>query len=747
MIGLPRIAPRTWMNTVTMVLAVLAFAGGPSMKALAQENGAPAASAPVAGPELQSAVEQYWHYGKIARYDLAAAEGKKIITAGAEPLSVLTAFEAVAAQRQDDLDQWLLRWQGVDQLKDVTTQIIKVLNEGYRARRSSPDFIREQLSRIATGEARAYGNAMSRLRESGELAVPFMLDTLRDPSKKNQQPVIRRALRDLGRYGLNPLVASTEMKDWDTLTVVLGVLGDLGYQSAAPYVARVYESGQTPGPVKAAAAEALAKLNLSASQGSHASDLFYDLAEKFYYDKADITADVRYPTASVWYWSDQSGLSRKEVPQEIFNQIMAMRACEYTLKLGGSHSDDALSLWLASNYQRESKLPQGVSDATRPENYPSGHYWGVEAGAKYLEAALDRAIRDHNAAVSFRAIRSLQEIVGQSNLFTAEQTSQPLIRAMQYPDRKVRFEAAFALAAALPQQKFEGAQRVVPLLAEALAQTGQTSVLVVLPSQDEVNKLVEQLKSANGYAAAGATSGEAAISVANTLPAVDVIIVSEDLGPGNVDQLFNMASDNARLAGAARLVITHSAASIYEPRKVNDELLSTTVATDASGLKPAVEEARKKAGALPVDPAVATEYATRAGQLLLKIGVSRSATYEVTPAKQTVLTALSDARPELVKLSGQVASFLNDKDSQGGLLIAASDEKATDEVKISLYKSLAHSAKLWGNLLDASQVQTLEKIVAAATNLEVRSAAAEARGALNLPADQAKTLVVEQSRL
>ena len=35
-------------------------------------------------------------------------------------------------------------------------------------------------------------------------------------------------------------------------------------------------------------------------------------------------------------------------------------------------------------------------------------------------------------------------------------TDGPLLEAMRYPDRQVRFEAAFALAAALPQQHFQG---------------------------------------------------------------------------------------------------------------------------------------------------------------------------------------------------------------------------------------------------------------------------------------------------
>src|SRR5262245_23840851 len=55
-----------------------------------------AAAAPEITPELKNAVESFWHYGKVARYDLANAEGQKIIAAGADPETVLRAFEATA---------------------------------------------------------------------------------------------------------------------------------------------------------------------------------------------------------------------------------------------------------------------------------------------------------------------------------------------------------------------------------------------------------------------------------------------------------------------------------------------------------------------------------------------------------------------------------------------------------------------------------------------------------------------------
>ena len=113
-------------------------------------------------------------------------------------------------------------------------------------------------------------------------------------------------------------------------------------------------------------------------------------------DTSAITADPRNPVGYMWYWTDDKGLVKIDVPAPIFNELMAMRACEYSLKLGGSQGD-ALSLWLASNYKREVELPQGQVDPTRAPGQPDAHYYGVSAGAQYLNAALARTLRQYGA--------------------------------------------------------------------------------------------------------------------------------------------------------------------------------------------------------------------------------------------------------------------------------------------------------------------------------------------------------------
>jgi HEAT repeat protein len=703
---------------------------------------APDAAAPQT-ESLKDSVDNFWHYGKIARYDVAATEAQHILSQNADPLQLLTVFEAVAAQHHDNLDEWLLRWQGVDELSAPTTQLITILAQGHNARRNDPKYIEQNIQLLATNQ-RGYDLSIDRLRESGELAVPMMIDYLRDPSKTQYHGSIRRALRGLGLSAVNPLLAATEMRDEQTLITIVSALGDIGYDVAVPYLARLIQLDSVPASVKAAASDALHKLRVDDVSKLNASDLFYDLGDRFYYDNAAVRADKRLPVGYVWYWTENNGLTKIDVPQSIFHDVMSKRAAEYSLKLGESRSD-ALSLWLAADYQDEADLPAGQTDPTLAPGTPSAHYFGTAAGIRYLNEALARANKDRNSPVAMKVITSMQEIGGQANLFGAG--DHPLMDSLRFPDRLVQYEAAFALAAALPSQQFSGQEHVIPLLSEALSQTGAASVLVVVQTQDELNGLVDGLRT-SGYNVVGGITPEQAVAAAAARPTIDAILISEDIGPTAIARLSLLAGQTSRLDRAVKVIVTKTKASPYSVQAVNDPMLYTTqvALTDTAGLKAAIEGARQHGGLLPLDAATADRYATRAADLLAKIAVNRSPVFDLTVALNLLLTALDDSRPDIVKSDATVLGLVDSPEIQPALLAKASDDKTADDLKIAVYKALATNARNFGNKLTSGQVTTLQNVVATAANVDVRTAAAEARGALNLPADQAKLLIMQQSK-
>lgn len=712
---------------------------------------------PEAKPTLDDLVDTYWHYGKIARYDAAADAGQKILDSGADNGAILLSFEAVAGRHNDVIDTWMLRWKALPvsdavsgasarAMRDVTAKLNDILNQGYAARRSDPNYIRATLYEMSNG-ARAYDNNLPRIAQSGEVTIKVVLDVLRDPAQTQYHNTCRRVMRDLGRKALNPLLASTEMKDYDTLVDVLSALGDIGYDAADPYLARLAVAPSVPNAIHEVARKALYQIGLDRNSTVRPSDLFFNLAEKCYYGKSDIDP-AGDKVSYIWYWSDAGGLSRKQVPTPIFSDLLAMRACEYTLKLDPSNGH-AVSLWLAANTKRECDLPPGAVDLTH-QGDPDANYYNVSAGANYLNDALDRACRDRSPAVALKLCQSLRNITGLNSLSGDSIT--PLMQALYFPNRQVRYAAAFALAQSLPTKPFAGSDRVVPLLVEAVNQTSKPGVLIIAPATStgdavtlgDLRDAVQSL----GYPVVAATTPGNAAAGAISLPTVELIIISED---SNVRRMIDLEQNIARLQGASMLVLTHTAISPYAVASATDLLMNTAVTPSKAALKDElkadIDAARQHSGTAVLTDQEASNYGLEAASLLEKLAITRGHAFDMSVSEGGLLSALNDPRPQIAQAAGKVLGSLNSISAQNGLAMKANNAATPSDVRVSLYQSLADSAKRIGNHLESDQIGGLENTVSTSTDAPVRDAAAQARGALDLPADAARTLILKQSRV
>ena len=717
------------------------------------------ASAPQAEPQIQPTlvdlVDTYWHYGKVARYDLAADAGKKILDANADSGTVLVAFETVTERKNDNIDTWMLRWRSlpvndapdqasVQAMRDVSNKLLAIINDGYATRRADPHYIQETIAEMSKG-ARAYDNNLPRLSQSGELAVKIIIDILRDPDQRDLHATCRQILRDLGRKALNPLLAATEMKDYDTLVDVISALGDIGYDAALPYLARLAVDPEAPEAIRNASRTALFHIGVARSSSLRPSDLFYILAEKCYYGRSDIEP-AGDKISYIWYWTSDLGLERKQVPTAIFNDLLAMRAAEYAMKLNAANSQ-AVSLWLAANTKREADLPAGAVDLTHKGD-PDANYYNVSAGATYLNVALDRALRDRDAAVALRLCDSLRNITGLANLNGDEIT--PLMQALFFPNRQVRYAAAFALAQSLPSKSFSGSDRVVPLLVEAVNQTSKPGVVIVAPTTSDTLSATDLRDAVMnlGYPVIAANDPAVAATASLSLPTVDLVIISED---SDVRKMIDLEQTISHLQGVSMLVLTHNVESPYAVASATDLLMNAAVMPAKASLKDElgadIDAARQHSGTAVMSEEEASGYALDAASLLEKLAITRGHALDVSVAEAGLLAALSDSRPAIAKAAGKVLGTLTTISSQNGLAMKANSDATPSEVRVSLYESLADSAKHIGNHLDPSQVEILETVVSQSKDPGVRDAAAQARGALDLPAAEARTLILKQSRV
>jgi hypothetical protein len=220
--------------------------------------------------------------------------------------------------------------------------------------------------------------------------------------------------------------------------------------------------------------------------------------------------------------------------------------------------------------------------------------------------------------------------------------------------------------------------------------------------------------------------------------------MTSDVSDEDVARLLQISADNPRLDRAAKIVVRAKRGTPLERTYLRRRDVTFTDAESGAALTKLIEGARNRTGGAPLAADAANDYALRATRLLGTIAKAKGATsLDVTPAIQTLLNATADPRPEVAKEVAGVLAWVNAPQVQPALLAVARDEKTPPEVRVALFKGLAGNAKNFGNELDPKQFAVVQTTVQKGDSPELRNSAAEAAGALNLPGEQAKRLILD----
>ncbi|HCO94274.1 MAG TPA: hypothetical protein DIU00_10030, partial [Phycisphaerales bacterium] len=510
------------------------------------------------------------------------------------------------------------------ELAQLSGKILSIIEQGRFIRRSAPAIIAEEVRRLSTTD-RGWITAVRRLRDAGEYAIPFMLDAMADSSRERELSYIVRALPQVGRDAIRPLAAALQTDNVPLKAQIITALGKIGYPQSQAYLKYIIENDDSA-QLRAIAQDSIRQINPDMLQVP-AAQLFYELAEKYYYHAQSLTPAEDADFANVWFWNADTGkLAREEVDKNYFNELMAMRTCEWALKADPGFGS-AIGLWLAAFFKAESA---GVE--TMPAYFGDRHadalVYATTAGVEYLHQALARAVKDKNAHVALGVIEALATTAGEKSLLYQIGPSQPLLQALTFNDRMVRYSAAIAIGAAGPKEGFAESKLVVANLAEALGQSSQTGA-----------------GGANGW--------------------------SEE---------------------------------------------------------------------------IAESYAVRAAEVMLSLAQARNPVLNLSAAQPALESAVSDAR--IQTLAGRTLAYLDSPGAQRAIAAMALDTNNDPDVRIQAFSSLATSAKLNANMLPDEMIDEIYALISSvdADKEELRTAAAAAYGALNLPSRKVKDLILDQAQ-
>ena len=410
-------------------------------------------------------LEENWndflHYTAIGRYEIADSYANAIIESDPDPVAMLELS-------QDNMRGYsiLLKvYNDNEQLKESASAILDLIEEGRYQKRIDPSIINEEIRRLST-TIRGRIKAEQRLKNSGEFAVPYMLDAIADEARKSEMPFISAALGKMGRDAVRPLCSALQMDNVAVKAEVIRALGNIGYPEAIPYLQYICEN-ETVGELVN-----LAKTNISkidATQISIDSTTgFFKLAEQYYYHADSLDANSDYSFANMWFWDvTQKRLQREKIARDYYFELMSMRCCEWSLK-ANPNTGEAIALWLDGFFKAQDT---GVD---MPKYFADGHAdamtYAVTAGPEYLHQALARSIKDKNDYITLNIVEALSTSSGQASLLASYGTTQPLVSALEYDSPAVRLSAAIALGASLPTKEFIGSSKIIELLSQAIAQ-------------------------------------------------------------------------------------------------------------------------------------------------------------------------------------------------------------------------------------------------------------------------------------
>jgi hypothetical protein len=397
----------------------------------------------------------------------------------------------------------------------------------------------------------------------------------------------------------------------------------------------------------------------------------------------------------------------------------------------------AVSLWLAANLKKEADLPKGAKDPTLGDDEMAAEFYALASSATYLQDVLARGLTDQNSAVAIGAIQALGKTAGTKNLVASLPGGvQPLVKALTYPDRQVRFLAATTLASALPAQGFDGVDLITPVLNEAIRQTGTKRALLVISDEKTRNIMKDAARSA-GFEIIDETDPAKAMVAARASAGVDVVLLAEK---PNAKELINTLRGERIFAALPAAVLNMSQDFGHFAKK--DKHVTVIEKLEAAAITKALEAAVVLGAGQPLSKEDASNWAVKAADSIRVLGLTNNTTVDITLTRLSLIGALADKRNEVQVAAAGALAMMTAPEAQRAIVTLAVNAKADEKVRIAALGFLSESAKKFGNQATDDQAQAvLEIVIDTKNSRDLRNAAAAALGSMNLPSEKIKTLI------
>ena len=616
-----------------------------------------------------------------------------------------------------------------ESLEDTWEAIEDKYQDALIERSRNPEQIRADIQALAGnegGRTQEY-RAIQRLKATGQFAAPYFLEVLQDPSQRKLHARAINAMIEVGKELTYPLAVALPNLDPVTQEYVARVLGDIGYPEALPYL-KLVTSSDVGSSVKAACLASFSQIADSSGVDATgtAAELFVKVGEAKYAvgtrNGELLGMDLANETGIVWNYRTDGGLIPVAVAQRVYADSLAMQNANSALAINPEMTE-AVTLHLAANLRRENRMA-GEADPGYQLPNPATFYLLI-AGAPQQKAVLERGLADNDPALSLDGIEAMAKTVGNNVLLGSDDNRAPVLDALFFADRRVRYTAAITLASAAPAEAFDGSTSVVPVLGQAVRQSDELNAMAVAPAG--ADSLTAGLENVDFKAVGDVDLDRAATKAGAAMPGVDLIVYTGDFA--GFEAMYAAAKSEGTLSISPILALVDS--GVASAISINYPGVQTAAPLgegdeELDRLEKLANETIATYGGEPITDEEAEGYATAALALLHTIAGHESI-YNATDVEPILIEALDDDRSAVATGAAGVLAQLDSPNAQQGL--AAAGLSRVGDVQIAMLNALAESAKAYGNKLDRESTDALIALVKSSTG-ETALSAARALGAL-----------------
>lgn len=721
---------RLRLPVTAMLVATSLLAAAPT--ALAQDGSGSADSAGAKDlGSVRKSLEDFVHYVLIGKADLATAAGEAVLGApvsGADLASLVD--EGDLGER---LSRAISRSRAMGAVSDLATRIEDRVEDGRQSLSRDPKRISAAIGMLGKS-LREQRLGEERISAAGEYAVPQLLKVIVESNDPKAELAATRNLVALKRHAVLPLSMALADLPPDAQRKVVGILAEIGWPTAIPFILEVGNDPDSSAEVKAACASAFSQLGGSTTD---VSAQFTALARKFFDAESTLVPNPGDAHNNLWSFDASSGgfagLGAEPVSTTVFCDVMAMALSRRALAADPSNLG-ALAIYVASDLRRENTLG---SDA-KPGRY-SPQFFATASGPSVCSEVLGLALDSRDTALVRDAIGVLAQTAS-AGVMVSPGGRAPMIEALSYADRRVRLDAALAIANGSPTQSFPGDFTIVPTLASAIVDMGGNRAAILGGSLEDRQAIGQQLQSVGFVAVANADAFDALEVDVVRANGVDLVVVR-----GGVDDL-KAAVGRVRASGLTSASPVLAIANALEEgavRKAFADDRAVIVWTEggtSETFRGAATAAMTSASGSVMEEAEGVEYAIRAAEALRSISHSGTKIFSTADAEPALLKALATKQGGLRMLVAEVLSLHASAEAQRALVDAAIS--ASGEEQVALCDFAAFAARASGLKADERQLSALRELIGSAEG-DAADAAGRLYGALDAGPAEAIKLITE----